>query len=139
MIFIKQQNLLKKIFIFLALFNLYISFKKIYLYYDGTYGYFSVFTSHSTKRANSHVYHNNTKMSVLTFIDHIKFCKNFVMQDPLNLFWYALLTPKMTQSRIRTHFFFGHNYWTTLTKFTWKNFFRKYFFPSFIVWNALLS
>ena len=69
MIFIKQLNLLKKMFVFLALFNLYISFDNItYI----TAKVMDTFVFSQAKMANLHVYHNYTKILLLTFIDHIK-------------------------------------------------------------------
>ena len=107
----------KKLFLFLASFNLCISFEN---FSYATAKLMDTFVFSQAILLKRKVYHNNTKISLLTIIDHIKAKikhKNFVMSDPLNLFWYALLSPKMTQSRIRTHFFFGHDCWTTSTKF----------------------
>ena len=73
----------KKLFLFLASFNLCIFFEN-FTYTTAKLMDTSVFSQAILLKEQ--VYHNNTKISLLTFIDHIKAkinirfdCKNFVM------------------------------------------------------------
>ena len=76
----------KKLFLFLPSFNLCICFEN---FSYATAKLMDTFVFSQAILLKGKVYHNNTKISLLTFIEHIKAKikhKNFVMSDQLNLF-----------------------------------------------------